>query len=105
MATRTPARASQHGGEADRAQAPHAPNELLLTAGLSNIGGHEYAAIHDVEGCPGFPVVILAQRDNVPTFVGGAVLLDMGTDLRAFIANSLPAGARERLPTELLPMI
>ncbi len=75
----------------------------LLAAGLADICRHECGAVHDVQGFSRLAIVVLAEWNDVPALVRGAVFLDTSAKFYVLTAGSLPARRRKN-PAEFLPM-
>ncbi len=76
----------------------------LLAAGLVDICRHECGAVHDVQGLSRLAIVVLAEWNDVPALVRGAVFLDTSAKFCVLTASRLPARRRKNPAANFLPM-
>ena len=77
----------------------------LFATGLADVGRHEFYVVADVQRLALFPIVRLAERNDVPTAVARIVLLNVRTHCWPLDARYLRAKRGKRLATEFFPVL
>ena len=76
-----------------------------FATGLADVGRHEDYAVADVQGLALFPIVRLAERNDVPIAVARIAPLNVRTHCWLLDARYLRAKRAKRLTTDFLPVL